>query len=782
MEDQKLEGEAMLLQYIKDILQEPQSAKLDIAALPAEQHSLGRELQNLASCMLEQQRRLEASATMDSLTGIGNRRAFDMQVHKLWENRMPCTVAFIDMDDLKACNDHAGHKEGDHYIQRVSSLLEGVCMENEHVFRIGGDEFVIISPWATEHDLEQRLQEASDRFVKDMAQKVDYHCGFSFGCTHINEVTPDAYNNLLTNADQRMYEYKIHQKQLRDEQDKALQTNNIFDANYGLESRMFDALSMTMRNRYLYVCNMRTNMSRWSANIVKDFNLPGEYMYDAGNIWINCIHPDDRQLYLDDIGAVFNGKSLYHSCQYRVKDANGYYVMCACNGYRLKGKGDEPDLFVGTIQNHGVIENVDAVTSLYNVYEFLNYMKKVQNEGTPVDILVVGITGFHLINDTYGYENGNRILKDLAQKLRELAGEDKKLFRLNGMKLAFVMPCAPRSEVRDLYTKVMEILKNQLYLENERIKLYMAATAFHYESSEDDGSSLLSELDYLLDLSKRENSGDLVYVDGQYKYSAKHRLEVLGAVKRSILNNCEGFFLVYQPQIDANGGVSGVEALLRWKNVIHGVVPPNDFIPWLEQDISFYDLGLWILRQAMYDGLGLIKNNPDLAVAVNISYKQLERESFLEDVLMLLQQTGFPAQNLVLEFTEHCRTIDINRLQYIVKFFNSHGIRIAADDFGSGYSSLMLLRNVEFDAIKIDQNFIRGMLDRARDKILVNVMIECAHRLNTAVCVEGVETEELMNLTRGYAAEYFQGYLIAKPLELNSLKLFMASRELTQAK
>ena len=782
MEDQKLEGEAMLLQYIKDILQEPQSAKLDIAALPAEQHSLGRELQNLASCMLEQQRRLEASATMDSLTGIGNRRAFDMQVHKLWENRMPCTVAFIDMDDLKACNDHAGHKEGDHYIQRVSSLLEGVCMENEHVFRIGGDEFVIISPWATEHDLEQRLQEASDRFVKDMAKKVDYHCGFSFGCTHINEVTPDAYNNLLTNADQRMYEYKIHQKQLRDEQDKALQTNNIFDANYGLESRMFDALSMTMRNRYLYVCNMRTNMSRWSANIVKDFNLPGEYMYDAGNIWINCIHPDDRQLYLDDIGAVFNGKSLYHSCQYRVKDANGYYVMCACNGYRLKGKGDEPDLFVGTIQNHGVIENVDAVTSLYNVYEFLNYMKKVQNEGTPVDILVVGITGFHLINDTYGYENGNRILKDLAQKLRELAGEDKKLFRLNGMKLAFVMPCAPRSEVRDLYTKVMEILKNQLYLENERIKLYMAATAFHYESSEDDGSSLLSELDYLLDLSKRENSGDLVYVDGQYKYSAKHRLEVLGAVKRSILNNCEGFFLVYQPQIDANGGVSGVEALLRWKNVIHGVVPPNDFIPWLEQDISFYDLGLWILRQAMYDGLGLIKNNPDLAVAVNISYKQLERESFLEDVLMLLQQTGFPAQNLVLEFTEHCRTIDINRLQYIVKFFNSHGIRIAADDFGSGYSSLMLLRNVEFDAIKIDQNFIRGMLDRARDKILVNVMIECAHRLNTAVCVEGVETEELMNLTRGYAAEYFQGYLIAKPLELNSLKLFMASRELTQAK
>ena len=682
------------------------------------------------------------------------------------------------MDELKACNDHAGHREGDHYIQRVSSLLEGVCLENEHVFRIGGDEFVIISPWATEHDLEQRLQEARSSFIKDMTKKVDYHCGFSYGCTHINEATPDAYNNILSNADQRMYEFKIHQKKLRAEQNKALQATDVYDANYGLESRIFDALSMTMRNRYIYVCNLRTNMSRWSSNVVKDFNLPNEYMYDAGNIWLECIHPDDRQLYLDDIGAVFNGKSLYHSCQYRAKDANGYYVMCACNGYRLKGQGEEPDLFVGTIQNHGVIENVDPVTSLYNVYEFLNYMRKVQNEATPVDILVLGITGFHLINDTFGYDNGNKILKDLAQQLRELAGEDRKLFRLNGMKLAFVMSCASRSEVHDLYDTITHIIKNQLFLNDEQVKLYMAATAIHYECGEEDVSSLLSELDYLIDLSKKEKSGDLVYVDERRDDSPKHRLEVLGAVKRSILNNCEGFYLVYQPQIDYNGCVSGVEALLRWKDVVHGVVPPNEFIPWLESDISFYDLGLWILRQAMYDGLGLINTAPNLAVSVNISYKQLERESFLDDVLNLLQQTGFPAQNLVLEFTEHCRTLDMNRLQYIVKFFNKHGIRIAADDVGTGYSSLMMLRNVEFDAIKIDQNFIRGMLERARDKVLVNTMIECAHRLNTAVCVEGVETQELMDISRSYEAEFYQGYLIAKPLELNALKLFIASRDL----
>ena len=139
MDEKKPRGEELLLQYIKEVLQEPSKARLDISALPKEQQSLGKELQSLATCMLEQKRRLESSAFTDSLTGLGNRTAFDRYVQRLWENRMSCTVAFIDMDELKACNDHAGHGEGDHYIQLVASLLEGLCLENEHIFRIGGD-------------------------------------------------------------------------------------------------------------------------------------------------------------------------------------------------------------------------------------------------------------------------------------------------------------------------------------------------------------------------------------------------------------------------------------------------------------------------------------------------------------------------------------------------------------------------------------------------------------------------------------------------------------------
>ncbi len=778
MDDSNKVAERKFLQYVDEIIANPQKASLDMDALAPEHQPMALALQKLAAHVADQERRLESDATVDRLTGIGNRLAFDAQVQQLWDKKIPCTVAFVDLDELKNCNDHAGHREGDHYIQRVSAVLDRLCRDGESVYRIGGDEFVILSPWASEEELSARLSIALNDFVTRMEKLVDYHCGFSYGCKRMEECTQEAYNNLLATADQRMYEFKLHQRQLRQEQDDDMPREEVFSADYGLETRLFDALSMTMRHRYIYACNVRNNMSRWSQNAVKDFALPGEYMYDAANIWLQHIHPDDRAAYIQNIEEVFSGKRLFHDMEYRALDANGYYVMCSCKGYLLKAKGEESDLFVGTIENHGVIDNVDPVTNLYNVYAFLNELKRIQHEHTPVDLLVLGISGFNMINDGYGYERGNEVLRDIAQRLNERKRGDGELFRLNGMKFVYMMPCCPRSEIHQLYEEALDIVNNQTFVGGDPVKLYMPAAAVHYEGTTEEGSVLLSELDYLIDVSKREKSGEMIYVDGQADDTTKKRIRILSTIKRCILNNCQGFFLMYQPQIDAKCHIVGAEALLRWRNLTYGTVPPNEFIPWLENDISFYDLGLWILRKALFDGLTLIKDNPDFTMSVNISYKQLERERFLEDVLEIIEQTGFPAQNVILEFTEHCRTLENSRLQYIVEFFAKHGIRVAADDFGTGYSALMLLRSIRFDTVKIDQNFIGGMLESTADRILVNTIIECAHKLDTKVCVEGVETQELLNITRSYKAEYYQGYLIAKPLELGNLKIFMEGNRL----
>ena len=568
-------------------------------------------------------------------------------------------------------------------------------------------------------------------------------------------------------------QYKLHKKKEAWSSLKPIDVTHVFDTNYGLESRIFEALSKTLSNRYIYACNMRTNMSRWSANAVREFELPGEYMLNAGEIWLQRIHPDDRSIYIKDIEEVMSGKKPYHNLQYRALNAKGFYVMCTCDGYVLKGVGDEPDIFAGTITNHGIIDTIDPVTNLGNTFSFLDYITKVQQEKQGVDILVIGISEFHVINDSYGYETGNVILHNFAQKMLKITDKGMQLFRLNGVKFAFVIDDFSREDMQALYNKVTDIARNELYFGENQAKVYFGAAALHYENKTNAITPLLSELDCFIKMSKHEYNGEFIYIDAEYSSRAKRRMAILRDVKTSVLNNCEGFYLQYQPQTNVFGKVVGAEALLRWRNDIWGVVSPLEYISYLETDIYFYDLGLWILRQALSHGLKILQEHPEFCMSVNVSYKQLERDTFPQDVMDIVEKTGFPPQNLVLEFTEHCRTLNVNRLKKIVSFFHSQGIKISADDFGTGHATLLLLRDIKFDTIKIDQNFIRGMADNLIDNILVEAMISCAHKLKIAACVEGVETQQLFDAARACAADYYQGYLIAKPLDFLDLQAFV---------
>lgn len=160
-------------------------------------------------------------------------------------------------------------------------------------------------------------------------------------------------------------------------------------------------------------------------------------------------------------------------------------------------------------------------------------------------------------------------------------------------------------------------------------------------------------------------------------------------------------------------------------------------------------------------------------MSVNVSYKQLEHDSFPDDVMDILAKSGFPAGNLVLEFTEHCRTLDASRLKKLVTVFHSHGIRISADDFGTGHATLMLLRDLPFDTIKLDQSFTRGIIEHEVDSIVVEAIMDCAHKLRMCVCMEGIETEKLLEKAHAMGADYYQGYLIAKPLDFSDLRDFV---------
>ena len=540
----------------------------------------------------------------------------------------------------------------------------------------------------------------------------------------------------------------------------------------GLGGRAFEAFAESSKERYLFMCNMETNVSRWSRAIVDEFDLPGEFMYDAGKIWLECIHPDDRELYEKDLEEVFTGKKKYHDVTYRARNRRGNYVLCTCKGYLLKGNGTEPDIFAGTIYNHGVIDDVDPVTNLYNVYKLMDTLRRCKAVKQPVNLLLVGLSQFRRVNNAYGYICGNQILEKFGQKLLELMQDCGMVFRLNGTKFVLLTSSAGQEDTRRLYQKVSDIARNELYLGTSRVSLAVCGGALSFQTIEMEEPAVLTELEYALSISKHEEQGELVYLDDSLHGRTRRKLEMIDAIIRSVLyKDFSGFYLMYQPQVLIDGTVIGAEALVRWKSEKWGVVPPIEFIPILENDRCFYELGLWILQTALEDTLPIVQSHPDFKISVNVSYRQLEHVDFKTDVLTIVHKTDFPPQNLILELTEHCSSVQQTILQENLDFLRAQGIHIAADDFGTGHSSLALLRDLSFDSIKIDRKFIADIVVNPADQYILKSTIQCARDFGISVCVEGVEDVETLEMVDTYKPNTYQGFLFSRPIMLDRLEL-----------
>ncbi len=231
------------------------------------------------------------------------------------------------------------------------------------------------------------------------------------------------------------------------------------------------------------------------------------------------------------------------------------------------------------------------------------------------------------------------------------------------------------------------------------------------------------------------------------------------------MNNCEGFFLCYQPIVDAETEmITGAESLIRWKNDEYGIVSPLEFVEVLERDNLFPELGRWILRTALKDAKKFLRRYPGFVVNVNLSYTQLENRDFVEDVLAILKETGYPPQNLCLEITERCRMLDISLLKEIFTALREHGVKVALDDFGTGFSSLGILRELPVSTVKIDRSFVINIEKDSSDQNTVRFISELANSFSSSVTAEGIETAEMRDYLLLFKIKNLQGYYYSKPL------------------
>lgn len=540
--------------------------------------------------------------------------------------------------------------------------------------------------------------------------------------------------------------------------------------NNPLAEKIFEGFAQNAKRRYMYLCNMDTNFVQWSKNAVEYFGLPGEYFEEQGNIWEGLIHPDDRERYRKSIREVFLREVKQYSVDYRVKNKKGEYFLCTCSGVIIDGHGEEPDLLLGDVENHGIMDNVDAITNLYNIREFWNSMEQLHQEECEIIELLIGLNNFSEINSVYGFGFGDAVLKEVGTKLHELIGSNGMLYRMDGVRFSCCFKGKNVEQIQHLYKKIQNELRTNMIVQGNRISIGVSGGMLCFPSSTDI-YSVQSGITYALEKSKYEKNGELVLMESGVGESKKKNLEMYTAIRNSILDDFNGYYLYYQPLLNAaTEELIGAEALLRWRGEPYGEVPPGKFIPWLENDPYFFELGNWILERAMTQAMELLEKYPDFILNVNTTYTQIGRSDFREAVRNILEKTGFPPQNLCLELTERCRHLDRDYLCQEANYFNSLGIKLAIDDFGTGYSSLDILFDFKVDTLKFDRTFT---MDIEYDKVkqsVIRTMSELAQDLDVHICLEGIETREMIDFMKKYPIYSYQGYYFSKPISMEAFK------------
>ena len=730
-----------------------------------------REQEHLAALSLA-----NLMARRDELTHTKNKTAYHEMENELQkqidEGNASFGVVVCDINGLKVINDTQGHKAGDQYIRDACMLI---CRSFAHspVYRIGGDEFVVV---LTGEDYVDRT-----RLLSVLRRQVEENIRMGDGpvlAAGQAEYLPDEdhlVEEVFNRADSQMYENKTYLKERKQLQEsrsfkEGSSIRFITDERRFLLDGLFRSFEVVAEGTYVFVCDMKYDFSRWSKNAVDIYGLPSEYMYGAGDIWEDHIHPEDREAYHRGIDEIFSGNLAGHDMQYRARRATGEYDVCTCRGTVVRDPSGEPDYFAGAIRNHSSQGHIDTLTGLKNQYGFFEDLDSYLNRKACCSVMLFGIRHFHEINEMYGYHYGNRVLQFYARKALELAGNKGQVYRIDGTKYALISGTLPVPVLEESYRLFQAYLRGEFQVDNKKIMLELHGGALRVDSFDIDSQTIYSCLNYADEESKRRQQGNLVEFHNDLNAENHRRLEQLHAIRASIMQGYEGFYLLYQPVVDANTEqLIGAEALLRWENGTFGRVQPDQFVPVLESDPLFPLLGRWILREAVIAARRVLQDYPDFVMNVNLSYTQLEKPDFVDMVAGILEELDYPPEHLCLEVTERCRLLNLELLKNVVANLKSRGILIALDDFGTGFSSISILKEIPVNIIKIDRCFVTAVEKKDSDRRIVRTIADLASIFGAKVCIEGVETGKMRDILKDYQVESFQGYYYAKPLRIEEL-------------
>lgn len=490
-------GEQSIVAYLQRLPGAADIAELDIAALPEELQTIGNQLQKTMAVLQQERQLLERSTYLDPLTNLGNRSGFDRHVDQLWHQGTPFTCAYIDIDYLKHCNDKFGHAEGNRYILKICRVLTEAMEQDEQLFRIGGDEFVLISPTTSETELEQRLEQVRTNLIEATSDgKAPMIASFSFGCSSVNPLAGDTRRQMTMDADRKMYRYKLMHRVQQPEGDGA-QQHPVAD-HLPCNDRVFQAISMSSETRYPFILNLDTGESQWSVNAVRDFDLPSQHPFNSVDMWLARVHPEDRDNVRSELDMVVNGSWHFHYMQYRVMDATGKYVLCDCTGYRLDGTDTEPNMYVGIIINRSLADTTDSVTGLGDIHALVNAIGEMRRVPHEAGFIAIKIDDIAKVNARFGFDAGDRVLAESAACLMECSRGKGRLFRSTGPTFVALFDDLNPEKVDEIADEIERFLGSPVLIGSLEYQPPIRVASLHLDGVDRQPVPILNELNALL--------------------------------------------------------------------------------------------------------------------------------------------------------------------------------------------------------------------------------------------------------------------------------------------
>jgi diguanylate cyclase (GGDEF)-like protein len=392
----------------------------------------------------------------------------------------------------------------------------------------------------------------------------------------------------------------------------------------------------------------------------------------------------------------------------------------------------------------------------------------------PVTALFMDIDGFKQINDRYGHQAGDEVLRTVGARLHAVLRDSDTVGRLGGDEFVMLVDTIGLDAGPELVAeRILDVLRQPIQLPAPASSaVFVTASIGIATGRPESAESLLLDADLALYKAKAVGKDGYVLFESAMQTAAQDRIHL----EMDLTNALQAgeFFLAYQPMMDlTNKRVVGVEALIRWEHPTRGVVPPDEFIPIAEDSGLIVPIGRWVLERACSQAVAWQESGHGLGISINVSARQLERTAFVDEVRTALHDSGLEPGMLTLEITETVLMRQPDVTAHLLRELKVLGVRIAVDDFGTGYSSLAYLRQFPVDSLKIDRTFISGLTDSGEAHALTHTLIQLGKALGLQTLAEGVEENSQACQLQLEGCDLAQGFLFARPLTPDAVERFL---------